>query len=188
VLCNSCPLWKASDRVRAKALSSSTAVECVRVQLNECVDRRSSCELVGLCRGAMLARSSAATSMFFAHSVRWAVCAALVVLMVACGNLACRASRLWLGLWLSAPWLETQSRSLAAGWYRMFVCADVYSILKFFLALNSVSILFRSLIRSWCLIFPFCLQVISSISFSFHSIRAVSAAFHSGPWACSAMS
>ena len=88
VLCNSCPLWKASDRVRAKALSSSTAVGCVRVQLNECVDRRPSCGLVGLCEEAMPARSSAATSMFFAHSVRWAVCVALVVLMVACGHLA----------------------------------------------------------------------------------------------------
>ena len=47
VLCNSCPLWNVSDKVRAKAFSSSTAVGCVRVQLNECVDRRPSCELVG---------------------------------------------------------------------------------------------------------------------------------------------
>ncbi len=96
VLCTSFPLWKTSVRVRARAWSSSTAVGCVRVQMNECVDRRPSCGLVGLCAGAMSARSSAATSMFFAQSVRWAVCVAfaLVVLMVACGHLVCRASRL----------------------------------------------------------------------------------------------
>ena len=84
MLCNSCPLWKASDRVWARALSSSTAVECVRVQLNECVDRRPSCGLVGLCEEAALARSSAAASIFFAHKVRWAVCDALVVLVDSC--------------------------------------------------------------------------------------------------------
>jgi hypothetical protein len=108
VLCDSCPLWKASDRVRARAWSSGTAVGCVRVQLNECVDRRSSCGLVDLCGGAMLARSSADASMFFAQSVRWAVCVAFVVWMVACGHLACRVSRLWLELCRSVPWLKVQ--------------------------------------------------------------------------------
>ncbi len=90
VLCNSCPLWKVSDKVRARALSSGTAVECDRVQLNECEDRRPSCGLVGLCEGTVLARSSADVSVFFAQSVRWAVCGVLVVWMVACGQRAFR--------------------------------------------------------------------------------------------------
>ena len=115
VLCDSCPLWKASDRVRARALSSGTAAGCVLVQLNECVDRRPSWGFVGLCRKAMLVRSSAAASVFFAQSVRWAVCVSLVVGIVACGQRAFRVSRLWPELRCSASWLETQSRPLAAG-------------------------------------------------------------------------
>ena len=94
LLCDSCPLWKASDRVRARALSSGTAAGCVLVQLNECVDRRPSCGLVGSCRGAILAMSSAAVSMFFAQSVRWAVCVVLVAWIVVYGQRILRASRL----------------------------------------------------------------------------------------------
>ena len=115
VLCVSCLLWKALDRVRARALSSGTAVECVHVQLNECVDRRSSCGLVGSCGGPLLAMSSADVSIFFVQSVRWAVCYVLLTWILACGQRVLRAFSLCPRLWCTVSWLETQSRPFAAG-------------------------------------------------------------------------